>query len=116
MIEVDLLDSDGVAVAGASVDETFWGSYASQATALAAQYGLSVYLPGPPQWMSPSGSVRQFGDWQAFVQRQQIGAKAPLATTGAGMSTAKIATIAAATVLGAALLVIVARAVAAKRR
>jgi hypothetical protein len=97
MIEVDLLDADGVIISVGAVDETFWNTYGAAATGYAAQRGLGIFVPGgAPQTGTAERNVYQWGDLQNWVASTSIGRAAPTAVAPAGWSTGEIAAAVAA--------------------
>jgi hypothetical protein len=68
VIEVDLVDDDGVIVSLAAVDETFWAAWSAQALALAADRGLDAvaqtYAPDPG---AAERNITCLAEFQAWV-------------------------------------------------
>jgi hypothetical protein len=105
MIEVDLLDGDGVIISIGAVDETFWNTNGAAATGYAAQRGLGIFVPGgAPQQGTAERNVSVWGDFQNWVASTSIGRAAPTATGPAGWSAGEIAAATAVAAVGLGLL------------
>jgi hypothetical protein len=98
--ELDLLDSDGVTVSVAAVDQALWNAQSAQITALATAAGFSVQeQPDPPAPGTYERNLYAIGDVQGWLASQSTAAKLAAAAPGTGPSGLAIAGALAAGVL-----------------
>lgn len=71
-MNVDILDSDGVIISTAAIDDGFWNSAAGYLNARIAPTGMALNVPGSNQ---PEMRVGNVGGFDAWVQSANVGAE-----------------------------------------